>query len=73
MRCCLLRSGYKALRAQLMPFQRSDESEGESVGGQKLVKMGLFCVFVQMVQFTALFFVLWLGGGVIGVAMNTTV
>ena len=55
-----------------MPFQRSYESEGESVGGQNLVKMGLFCVFVQMVQFTALFFVLWLGG-VIGVTANPTV
>ena len=42
------------------------------MGGHNLVKMGLFCVFVQMVQFTALFFVLWLGG-VIGVTANPTV
>ena len=42
------------------------------MGGHNLVKMGLF-VFVKTVQFTALFFVLWLGGGVIGVAMNITV
>ena len=54
-----------------MPFQGSYESEGGSVGGQKLVKIRLF-VFVKTVQFTALFFVLWLGG-VIGVTANPTV